>query len=121
MLFHTLLFLSLGITTPENPADSTTYKGGDIDEVIITEFKSNRRNLSPTSVSAINSRTLKTLEVRSVKELTAVVPNFFMPDYGSKQNSPIYIRGIGTRVKGATTGFYVDGCLLYTSPSPRDS
>lgn len=109
MLFHTLLFLSLGITTPENPADSTTYKGGDIDEVIITEFKSNRRNLSPTSISAINSRILKTLEVRSVKELTAVVPNFFMPDYGSKQNSPIYIRGIGTRVKGATTGFYVDG------------
>ena len=48
-------------------------------------------------------------QLRTLKDLTAVVPNFYMPDYGSKQNSPLYIRGIGAKAKAPTAGFYVDG------------
>ena len=32
-----------------------------------------------------------------------------MPDYGSKQTSPIYIRGIGSKINAPSVGLYVDG------------
>lgn len=104
-----LLLASIVSTTPESPMDSATYKRVNLDEVIITEFKENRHSLTPTSISTANSQLLNTQEVTSLKELTAVMPNFFMPDYGSKQNSPVYIRGIGAKAKSPAIGFYVDG------------
>ena len=31
-----------------------------------------------------------------------------MPDYGSKLTSPVYIRGIGSRINSPSVGIYVD-------------
>lgn len=38
-----------------------------------------------------------------------MLPNFYMPDYGSKQGSPIYIRGVGSRRGVPSVGLYIDG------------
>lgn len=108
MIFASLLMATLGLTEPESPADSSAYKRVDLDEVTITEFKENRHNLTPTSISTASSRLLTTQEVTSLKELTAIMPNFFMPDYGSRQSSPVFIRGIGAKTKSPAVGFYVD-------------
>ena len=109
-MFNTILLLAalMPVASP-NETDSTIAHRIDLDEVTITEFKQNKHNLTPTSVSAFNNRFLGRQEVTSLKELTAVMPNFFMPDYGSKQNAPVYVRGIGAKAKGPTVGFYVDG------------
>ena len=32
-----------------------------------------------------------------------------MPDYGSKLTSPVYIRGIGSKINAPSVGLYVDG------------
>lgn len=32
-----------------------------------------------------------------------------MPDYGSKLTSPVYIRGIGSKINAPSIGLYVDG------------
>ena len=44
----------------------------------------------------------------SIKHLTGLVPNFYMPDYGPRLTSAIYIRGIGSRINTPAVGLYVD-------------
>ena len=103
------LFSLLNIGTPDNNPDTLNVKQVKLDEVTVTGFKQRNSCMEPLSVSTINTRILKNNEIVSVKDLSALLPNFYMPDYGSKQNSPIYIRGIGSKVNAPSVGFYVDG------------
>ncbi|MBQ6581589.1 MAG: hypothetical protein IIX32_06315 [Alistipes sp.] len=52
----------------------------------------------PISSSVISSSMLEREHVLSIKDLSAIVPNFYQPDYGSKMTSSIYVRGFSTRV-----------------------
>ena len=36
-----------------------------------------------------------------------------MPDYGSKLTSPVYIRGIGSRINSPSVGLYVDNVPFF--------
>lgn len=108
-LLFIVLFFSFSMLMFAIEPDTVFADRVNLDEVTIVGFKENRRNLSPVSASLLNSRFLNNNEIQSVKELSSLLPNFFMPDYGSKQNSPIYIRGIGTRINAPSVGFYVDG------------
>lgn len=115
-MLNELLLLSLTLhPTPDLPADTSMYKKVTLEEVVVTDFKQNRRNLTPTASTRADARLLQDQQVVSIKELSAVMPNFFMPDYGSRANTPIYIRGIGAKSKGAAVGFYVDGVPHYES------
>jgi iron complex outermembrane recepter protein len=62
----------------------------------------------PASASVVSARAIEQAGIMSVKDITAYTPNFFMPDYGSKLTSPIYIRGIGSRINEPSVGLYVD-------------
>lgn len=90
-------------------ADSGIHKRVDLEEVVISDFKQPASLYQPTSVSHADIRLLRNQEVTSLKELTGVFPNFYMPDYGSRQNTPVFIRGVGAKTKGPAVGFYVDG------------
>ena len=115
-MLNTLLFASLAISgvagvTP----DSVVNKDVSLNEVVVTDFKQNKRNLTSIAVSTINSQQLLNQQIVNLKELTAVMPNFYMPDYGSYANTPIFIRGIGAKTKGSAVGFYVDGVPHFES------
>jgi outer membrane receptor protein involved in Fe transport len=79
-------------------------------EVVIEAFKQNR-NLSsqPVSASLISEGTIRENNLTNIKEVSAFVPNLFIPDYGSKMKSPVYIRGIGAAINAPSVGLYVDG------------
>lgn len=62
----------------------------------------------PTSVSILSSNQIETLSINSLPDATATIANLFMPDYGSKLTSPIYIRGVGSRINEPSVGLYVD-------------
>ncbi len=62
----------------------------------------------PASASVVSARAIEQAGILSVKDITAYTPNFFMPDYGSKLTSPVYIRGIGSRINEPSVGLYVD-------------
>ena len=115
-MLNALLFaaLSLNAATGINP-DSSANKNVPLDEIVITDFKQNKRNLTSTAVSTINVQQLHNQQIVNLKELTAIMPNFYMPDYGSYANTPVYIRGIGTKSKGSAVGFYVDGVPHFES------
>lgn len=61
------------------------------------------------SYELITPTRIRQLDLHSIADLTGVVPNFYMPDYGSKLTSAIYVRGIGSRSSGQTIGMYIDG------------
>ena len=65
-------------------------------------------------VTAVSSTRLAQGELerrtaRSVKDVTALAPNFYQPDYGSRTTSSIYVRGFGSRIDQPVVGLYLDG------------
>jgi len=89
--------------------DTGVYLVGELSEIVIKASKDNVTFKSlPASVSVINENLIAESEMKSLNDASASIPNFFMPDYGSKLTSPVYIRGIGSRINSPSVGLYVD-------------
>lgn len=87
-------------------------------EIVIQGFKQDKEfKLSPVAASSFSSNLLQRERVTSIKEITGLVPNFFMPDYGAKISSPVYIRGIGSKINSPSIGLYIDGVPYFESAS----
>ena len=81
----------------------------DLEEVIVSSTKeTNELKTLPGSISFITPRMIDERKIISIVDLSAVIPNFFVPNYGSKMSAPVYIRGIGERSTGQSIGLYVD-------------
>jgi outer membrane receptor protein involved in Fe transport len=82
----------------------------DLNEVVVA--KSIRENAFlnqlPVSSSSLSGEKLETLNAQNLQSISVYVPNLFVPDYGSKITSAVYMRGIGTRMDISAVGFYVD-------------
>ena len=89
--------------------DSAVMKMVELGEIVIKASKDNVTFKSiPASVSVISSASIADNQIQSLSEISSTAPNFFMPDYGSKLTSPVYIRGIGSRINSPSVGLYVD-------------
>lgn len=73
----------------------------------------------PASVSMIDREQMQENNVTSLKGVSALVPNLFIPDYGSRLTSAIYVRGIGSRINTPAVGLYVDN-IPYMDKSAFD-
>lgn len=79
-------------------------------EIVIQSFKQNNDlSLQPISATVLSDQVIRDRNITNMKNLSAFVPNLFLPDYGSKMTSPVYIRGIGSRTNTPSVGLYVDG------------
>lgn len=83
----------------------------DIDEVVVVSqpkenYRLRQQSLSSTSVGGFQIQKLGT---RDLRELSSYIPNFVMPNYGSRLSSAMYMRGIGSRVNSPAVGIYLDG------------
>ena len=90
-------------------ADSS--KVYDIDEVVIVSQPKETMRLRQQSLSStsLGSFQIQKLGTRDLRELSQYIPNFTMPNYGSRLSSAIYVRGIGSRVNSPAVGIYLDG------------
>lgn len=89
-----------------------------IGEIEIVAFKANKDLLTqPLSATTLTKEVLQSRNIMTIKEISAFVPNFFMPDYGSRMTSPVYIRGIGSRINAPSVGLYVDGIPYFDRSS----
>ena len=102
-------------------SETDTLKVIDIEEVtVVATPKENRRLRElPSAVSLLSTHRLQAAHVTDIKGLTAVVPGMFIPDYGSRLTSAIYIRGIGSRINTPAVGLYVDN-VPYVDKSAFD-
>lgn len=86
----------------------------DLEEITVTANKQKERLIDiPASLSMVSSQQVEDFQTHKLNDLTSIVPNLYMPDYGTQLTSPIYIRGIGTRIKEPSVGLYVDGVPRY--------
>lgn len=90
--------------------DSADLKTINLNEIVVKSSRENSvmiKNLA-SSITLMKAKTLEDNNISSLKDLVGFVPNFFMPDYGSRLTSPVYIRGIGSRINSPSIGLYVD-------------
>lgn len=107
-IFITLsLLFAVNKVSAETADSMRTYHIDDINVVAtLKEHGGIRQQTAATTV--IDGRSLEARHVTSLKGATTAVPNLFMPDYGSKITSAVYIRGVGSRVNTPAVGLYVD-------------
>ena len=106
IILFTLLLSVKGFAQIE-VADST--KRFFLEEIVISSSKeTNELRTLPASISVITPQMIEERQIASIVDLSAITPNFYIPDYGSKMSTPVYIRGIGERSTGQALGLYVD-------------
>ena len=64
--------------------------------------------------TTINALAIDRENVQSVRDISMMVPNLFMPKYGSRQTSSIYMRGLGSRIDQPAVGLNVDNVPYLT-------
>jgi outer membrane receptor protein involved in Fe transport len=92
-----------------DPADTTVARHFDMEEVTVVGFKQDALGRDPIAVTSFSEAFVHNAEMTSIKDLGYTVPNFYIPEYGSRQTSPVFVRGVGSKTNGPTVGFYVDG------------
>lgn len=82
----------------------------DIDEVVVVSMPKENARLrqQPLSSTSFGSYQMQRLGIRDFRELANYVPNFVMPNYGSRLSSAMYVRGIGSRINSPAVGMYLD-------------
>ncbi|MDR2775853.1 MAG: TonB-dependent receptor [Tannerella sp.] len=112
------LLLSLFIIIPVNGKVSAEEKNTpqdtvrifNMDEVVVisSSKETNKMRTLPGSVSLLSPQQIYGKQVTSIKDISSFVPNLYIPDYGAKLTSAVYIRGVGARSSGQSIGLYVD-------------
>lgn len=105
----TVAFMAAVLPLSAREAESQLDTLLHIGEVQVTAIKSGRAlRREAASSSVIDGRSLEMGGVTAVKEAMIAAPNIFMPDYGSRITSSIYVRGLGTRIDQPAVGMNVD-------------
>jgi len=79
-----------------------------LDEVNIYSNKETNPQQTPVSSTILTPKLINAAQITSIKDMSGLVPNFYIPDYGSAMSSAVYIRGIGSRNSGQSMALYVD-------------
>ena len=96
--------------TPAEPKVDTLIA---VDRVQITAIKQGAElRREAVAASVLSGRTLEMQGVSAVKDVLTDIPNLFMPDYGSRTTSSIYVRGMGARIDQPVVGMTVDNVQL---------
>ena len=86
-----------------------------LDEVTVTAIKqSTDLRTQATALTVISRQEAERNQIMSVKNAADLVPNMFIPDYGSRMTSTVYVRGIGTRIDQPAVGMTIDNVPVIT-------
>lgn len=94
-------------TVSRSPVDSSDYRL--LEEVNVVAIKQeNRLRSEAVSSTVVGENEAERLGIVALKGVSDVVPNFYIPDYGSRITSTIYVRGVGARMDQPAVGLTVD-------------
>ena len=110
--FHILRFLvfivviSIFFTIQAQTVNDATIT---LNEVSVSAIKQgvNKYN-NATSTTELKGKSAEKMNVVSMKNVSEIAPNTFMPEYGSRITSSIYVRGMGTRIDQPVIGLNID-------------
>lgn len=80
-----------------------------LSELSITAIKQGN-NIKDKAISStiIKPSDIVTKNSIAIKDVSDLVPNFYIPDYGSRITSSIYVRGLGARIDQPVVGLNID-------------
>lgn len=104
------LFFSL-LLKAENEVEVMTDTLAEV-TVAATPRSGALRQGRATAVTHVYMKRIEQEQRTTFKDLSALVPNLYVPDYGSKMTSSIYMRGLGARIDNPVMGIYIDGVGL---------
>ena len=94
--------------------DSTYSAIRELQEVVVTAEK---RELNPgdipTALTVVTPHNIPGENNPDLRNISGIVPNFYMQEGGLKLSTPLYIRGIGTVSGTPPVGLYVDGIPVF--------
>lgn len=79
--------------------------------VVNARMKAQQQSLS-SPVTTLHLKQMEQEQRLTFKDMSALVPNLYVPDYGSKMTSSVYLRGLGARIDNPVLGICVDGVGL---------
>ncbi len=79
-----------------------------LNEVSVTAIKGGEHPNADEAVTYIGSGAVETYDLVNLREASALAPNFYIPAYGSRMTSSIYVRGLGTRIDQPVVGLNID-------------
>lgn len=82
-----------------------------VDEVRITARSLKERPTpadAPTAVSLFGREEAERQRIAALRDLSGLVPNLHVPEYGSRMTSSVYVRGLGARIDQPVLGLLVD-------------
>ncbi len=88
-------------------SEDTLHTLQEVAVVAHLKQKSNLRE-EPLSSSVIRLQQMERAQILTLNDFSYQTPNLYIPDYGSKITSSIYIRGLGSRIDNPAVGLYVD-------------
>lgn len=81
----------------------------ELAELSVAAIKSGTNILDrPVAASVVTPAEIRRQNIVTMKQVSEIAPNFYIPDYGSRMTSSIYVRGMGARIDQPVVGLNVD-------------
>ena len=77
-------------------------------DVTVTAIKQGLHSSEAMAVTTLKRSDIEHNGIAGAKTASIAAPNFFIPDYGSRMTSTIYVRGLGTRIDQPAVGMNID-------------
>ena len=99
----------MGTSDPHEPVAAEVDTTVVLEGVSVTAIKqqSNLANIG-SQATIIGRQSIESQGIATVRGASNLVPNFFLPDYGSRMTSTIYVRGLGARIDQPSMGLNID-------------
>ncbi len=101
----TITFSALSMWATDNEAAIDTVTLADVS---VTAIKQGAATDLTTASTVLNKSEVERNGIVTVRGVSDLVPNFFLPDYGSRMTSTIYVRGLGARIDQPSMGLNID-------------
>ena len=101
----TITFSALSMWATDNDAAIDTVTLADVS---VTAIKQGAATDLTTANTVLNKSEVERNGIVTVRGVSDLVPNFFLPDYGSRMTSTIYVRGLGARIDQPSMGLNID-------------
>lgn len=93
----------------ENDSPETADSIMRLQEVSVTAIKQGLTGTpEAAAVTVVGTAQIERLNIVTMKQVSGIAPNFYIPDYGSRMTSSIYVRGLGARIDQPAVGLNVD-------------
>lgn len=114
LLIIVLLLPALRVVAAEPPVGEldTLLHIGSVEVTSIKQGTTLRGK--PIAATLIDALMVERNNISALKDASELVPNFYIPDYGSRMTSSVYVRGLGARIDQPVVGMNVDNVPVMT-------